>query len=407
MATKAKTYDYVALHYLQRGQVSPAFVVFHASAQEVAAWADVDRLEPDNPTGAQRPLRDLKVKKVHRFLGADPRNTIPTAVVVAFDKKSVTFTGKQDKGGAGAHGALSIVLRAGSKPGLIIDGQHRVHGIKSFQPNMHLNVVGIIGGDDMERAFQFVVINNSATKVPKTHIQALNLQFDHEKLNKRLLESAGVTLGLTEQKYDDLQTVDVAEPFMHLIDWPTNRDGFVQARSIQGALAETRERANSLGIEDLERDVFLAMWQEIKSLYPKNVWARYPGSRLLLNVSIVALTVFLLETMVAKQRMQDTPIDFTDTQEIAGVVKKVLGRIPQEFWTTEWKLTELDTSSGRQTLLEALEDIDSNVRFGRPWFENLTLIDPSSVAPQSSPKKKKKVAVKKVTKKKVAKRGKA
>ena len=396
MATKSKAFQYYVLQYRQRGQVSSPFVVFHASASEVAAWADVDRLEPNNPTGAQRPLRELKVKKVQRFLGANARNTIPTAVVVALDQAAVKFEGNADGNGGGEHGFLTIEVRPGRKPGLIIDGQHRVHGIKSFQPDMHLNIVAIIGGDDMERAFQFVVINNSATKVPKTHIQALNLQFDPEKLNKRLLESAGVTLGLTEQKYDDLQSLDVAQPFLHLIDWPTNKDGFVQARAIQGALAETRERASSLGIEDLERDVFLAMWQVIKSMYPKAVWDRYPGSRLLQNVSIVALTVFLLETMVARQRMADVPVDFSDTQEIADVVRRVLGRVPAEFWTTDWKLTELDTSSGRQKLLDELGMIDSNVRYGRPWFENLTLIDPSSV---SAPVKKAPATKKRVQKK--------
>ncbi len=48
-----------------------------------------------------------------------------------------------------------------------------------------------MGGDDAERAFQFVVINNSATRVKKDQIKALNLNFDKDALNTRLIENAG------------------------------------------------------------------------------------------------------------------------------------------------------------------------------------------------------------------------
>lgn len=65
--------------------------------------------------------------------------------------------------------------------------------------------------------------------------------------------------------------------------------------------------------------------------------------------------------MVAKQRNEDTPIDFTDEAILDDLVGRVVvQRIPQEFWTSDWKLTELDTASGRQKLREALQIIDSN-----------------------------------------------
>src|SRR3546814_6981215 len=82
-------YQYSALKYSQReGGDSPDFLIFHAPASEIVAWADIDRLSPENRTGAQRPLRKLKVNKVARFLKSDSKNTIPTSIVVAVDPRA-------------------------------------------------------------------------------------------------------------------------------------------------------------------------------------------------------------------------------------------------------------------------------------------------------------------------------
>ncbi len=190
----ATQFSYNALHCAQRKDSNaPTFLLFHASAAEIATWADVERLSTTSKTGAQRPLRELKVAKVARFLAAEVKNTIPTAVVIAIDAGSAHF---QAPGGTGCGQLTLTVKQAGKKPGLIIDGQHRVFGTLKFSSDTHLNVIGLLGGDDSERAFQFVVINNSATKVSKDHIKALNLQYDPTKLNKRLVASAGVSMGV-------------------------------------------------------------------------------------------------------------------------------------------------------------------------------------------------------------------
>src|SRR5207249_3736717 len=90
-----RRFSYQALSYSQRSpHASPRFLVFHAAASDIMEWADVDRLQPNNPTGPQRPLRGIKVSKVARFLEKDSRNTIPTAIVVALDSDSVTFRGE-------------------------------------------------------------------------------------------------------------------------------------------------------------------------------------------------------------------------------------------------------------------------------------------------------------------------
>src|SRR3546814_16602581 len=75
--------------------------------------------------------------------------------------------------------------------------------------------------------------------------------------------------------------------------------------------------------------------------------------------------------MGAKQRNEDEPVDFTDDEALTELVTRVINRIPEAFWAAEWKVTELDTSLGRQKLLENLQIIDSNARFRRHWYEGV------------------------------------
>ena len=395
-ATRVPDFAYDALSYRQRDdEGAPTFVLFHAPASEIMQWADVDRLSGDNPQGAQRVLQQLKVGKVAKFL-ANPLNTIPTAVVIALDSDFADFVpaGKPPR----SAGTFNISLTpANGKPGLIIDGQHRVFGVAQHAAETQLNVVAFLGGDDAERAFQFVVINNSAAKVSKDHVRALNLKYDPIILNKRLVSSAGVSMGLSEEKYDDLSLLDGSPPFKGLIEWPTNKAGFIAANALEGALTETKDRAALLGIENLEMDVFLQIWTKISQVR-KSLWKPFPESRLLMKVSIYALTVFILDTMVATLRMEDKPVDFTDVKTLDGMVTRIVSRIPEEFWKTEWRSKELDTASGRKILLEALGVVESNVRYGRVWYENVAIVDPALVHGQTYAAPKKRLVAKKARK---------
>ena len=381
------SFEYDALSYRQRdAPVAPQFVVFHAPASEIMQWADVDRLSDDNRTGAQRVLQRLKVGKIAKFL-ANPVNTIPTAVVIALDSRHAKFTPLGDAARSAGVFNISLAPR-GLRPGLIIDGQHRVYGVAQHAADTQLNVVAFLGGDDAERAFQFVVINNSAAKVSKDHVRALNLSYDQVKLNTRLVSSAGVSMGMSEDKYEDLALLDGSPPFKGLIEWPTNKGGFIAANALEGALIETKDRAALLNIEGLEMDVFLQIWTKISQVR-KNLWKPFPESRLLMKVSIYALTVFILDTMVARLRMQDTPVDFTDVETLDAMVERIVSRIPEEFWTTEWRSKELDTTAGRKIVLEALGVVESNARYGRVWYENASIIDPALIHGQTyaAPKK--------------------
>lgn len=378
---KAQKYLYDALLYSQRAAArnSPEFILFHAPAGEIAAWADVERLSIDNRTAAQRALRPMKVAKVKRFLAASVKNTIPTSVIVALDSDGVEFAPSARSGGSA--GKLRIKVDGTKKPGLIIDGQHRVFGAKDFDPDLPLNVIGIVGADGAERAFQFIVINNTPTKVSKDHVRALNLNYDPRRLNSRLVESAGVTLGMDNEIYEDLQVIDRSVPFEGMIKMPTNPKGIIPLNAIEAALNEVKERSAFLSIEEYEVDVFLQIWTTVSEVYAE-AWSK--GSRLLHKVSLYALTNFICENLEHRVKLSDD-LDLLDPAQLSATVRTVLKHVDVHFWTTPWKGTELDTSTGRRIVVEALKLTEANSRRGLPWYQDVRIIDPSHI-PSASPK---------------------
>src|SRR3546814_20404642 len=145
-----------------------------------------------------------------------------------------------------------------------------------------------------------------------------------------MISNAGFGLEIREERYDEWHVSDESEPFSGLLKWPTNSDGFIPPSAIEGALAETHDRSALLGIQELELDLFLSIWSTIKKIR-KKVWSQ--KRHLLQKVSIYALPYYILERMVAKQRHDAEPVDYTDDAALTEKVTRVMHRIPEAFWT--------------------------------------------------------------------------
>src|ERR1019366_2344711 len=167
----------------QQSENAPSFCIFHAPVADVLAWSDIRRLE-EEPGAPQRRMSPAKVKAIRRFLEQDSRNTIPTSVILTLDLPEGSVEAVE---GYESFAILTFELLEGQqKPGLIIDGQHRLLGMNDFSPTTNVNVVAILGANDVEKAFQFLVINNKASKVSLDHIRALALHYEDEALKTRL-----------------------------------------------------------------------------------------------------------------------------------------------------------------------------------------------------------------------------
>jgi DGQHR domain-containing protein len=172
-------YQYPAIFTRQRAASASAPIVatFAAPAKDLLEWTTINQLTVGGP-GHQRIRNEAKVRAISRFLRLDDHNSIPTALIVA-------IRGVQDVDAIGLDTCATLVIPdAQEPPGLVIDGQHRLFGIDEFDPDMPINVVALINPSDDEIAFQFLVINNKATKVSTDHVKLLGLNYEESALTE-------------------------------------------------------------------------------------------------------------------------------------------------------------------------------------------------------------------------------
>lgn len=365
------SYNYPAIYTRQRGSAEGNGVllaIFTAPVGEVVSWAVVERLTVGGE-GHQRLQNKAKVLAITRYLKLDSRNTIPTAITVALLGPSFPAQPPLD--------VCSIVEVPdwGEPPGLVIDGQHRLFGMANFDPDLRINVVALINPTDEEIAFQFLVINNKATKVATDHLKLLALQYPEATLGQRL-KTARMTLG---RHASLVGVVDNAEdsPFYRAVEWPAEelpgerRTNLVLPAAVEQALgAIAQKNLPDLADDDALLEFFFTLWKVVKDLWPA-LWHR--GSKLLSKVGVVTLTSFIIDDLTP---LADRgAIDLSDPAAVNLEVREILDYLTPAFWTSEWTAKSLDTSAGRRLVIDALTQIRRNTRRGNPWYADVELID--------------------------------
>ncbi len=257
-------YEYDCLVYKQRpaARAVPEFCLFHAPVGEIDSWADVLRLET-GPGGAQRSLNTSKPHAIKRFL-RDPDNTIPTSIIISLN---LPAEARIMEGGQ-LRKIRFTYDQANPKIAVVIDGQHRLLGMKDLDPSLHANVVALLTGDVNEAAFQFLVINNKASKVPTDHIKTLLAERQDMRLQERLL-TARLSI---DKRYEFVATADndPESPFRNEIDWPTNRTGvhLVKPAAIETAVRDIQERKIPEFVDkDTLIDYFFTLWKEVRAVF--------------------------------------------------------------------------------------------------------------------------------------------
>ena len=214
-----KTFNYTCLVTSQReGEEVPEFCMFFAPAGEILAWSAIERIQ-DKGAGFQRLAVPARIRGVKRFLKQDPRNTIPTAVILTLRLTDGALQPASDNGARVLTMNVPNAVKDPQKPGLVIDGQHRLMGINDFSSNIIVPVVALLNPSELETAFQFLVINNKSAKVPPDRLRKLALNYSPEGLEHRL-RSARLSL---KKNYALVGQVDDDEdsPFFKMIRWPT------------------------------------------------------------------------------------------------------------------------------------------------------------------------------------------
>ncbi len=379
-----KSYKYHCIRTQQRPDAdTPEFLLFVARAAEIYEWAAIERYTHATKKGPQRLQKPAKVSELKRFLEVDPRNTLPTSLLVSLRIKQgwlrndniafpqcYTLEFALPEEGEESAAALSGEVE-GAKPGMIIDGQHRLLGARAFSPDLMLNVVALINPSDDETAFQFLVVNNKASKVSSNHLKALSLNYKEDKLGDRL-RSVRMSIG---QHLNFVGFIDkeMQSPFRGKIAWSDNppETGFVAPAAIKSAIAYIKQKR----VPELEEDsillaFFYAIWNPIAEEWKDSFNGE---TNLLKKVSILCLTEFLVDNIVLEYDNQR--LDITDLEALSEQTRHLLKSITPKLWEVDWIAKSLDTGAGRTLVRESIILIRRNINAGREWYEDVPIVD--------------------------------
>lgn len=369
-------YSYPCLVYRQRPKVegSLTFGLLHAPVGEILEWAAIKRLE-DEAGAPQRRASPAKVGAIKNFLKNEPINTIPTSIIITIDLPSgyqVKILRRYKPGSSEYLGMLEFEMEEGNpQPGLIIDGQHRLLGMRNFNPQLNVNVVAILNADDIEKAFQFLVINNKVSKVSRDHIRALALHYEKQKLNDRL-KSARLTLD-ANVGFVGLVDSEKGSPFYGIISWPKNPEEqrIIPPSAIEKSISYIQQKKlRSFESDDIVLEFYYSIWNTVKEEWTL-VWNQ--ESKLLTKVGIICFTQYITDALVSW--FDWGRLDVSDPEKIVTHVKKLLCHQKEQFWAIPWKSSSYDTKSGRALIIESLVQISRNLRANETWYLNVNIVD--------------------------------
>jgi hypothetical protein len=285
------------------------------------------------------------------------------------------------------------------KPGILIDGQHRIMGTKNIA-NVPFLVTALPTAQWPELAFQFLVTNRTARRVPESLLIAIvgqSLSKEQRAAIEERLREANIRVGLIEavmKVHEDEQS-----PFYGLLAFGIkNEPGFIDAAAMQGKVIQlwyerkspvrelfdhlcegksASDRTEYWKSEEVWFDMFITFWSAVRERYEgtavfsselvdKNKKA--PASRLMtatvLKIFQGTVLEFLLQHLRQKQATEGIVVadSIPDAKSFSKLVLRTLERLTPEFFT-DWQLTGFDGSKGaRDDLSDAIRKVISTER---------------------------------------------
>ena len=395
--------NYKGIWVNQRKNTQIPFIVLVADAREIVKWAQADDIRIDRGN-VQRQLIESRWRQVKKFFAASPNNVIPTSITIAFDSaldranaigdlaedKASYFLSAPD-----ASGMVTISFPdAVQESSFIIDGQHRLKGMSEVNGELLVPVCLFPSLTKLERAFQFVTINNKSHKVPTNNLKALITNFAgiEEGLRTRLSQAS-----ITAPRFAthvDVMNEDSESPFFGLVDWVNNRHADAKL-IIAPAAIENGLKAITSAFPETKNDpadaivVMSAIWRAIYQAYGitrENI-SDFPN--LTLKAVIQKLTEMVVEHLRSSldPAFSTGPITAGNASQASDAASKLVALVPDEFWKDNWKLKSLDTSAGREIISQSLRKLKSDIakspaddfdwRLGNPLYD-VGNIDPDS-----------------------------
>jgi DGQHR domain-containing protein len=368
--------DYQGFLVTQQPNSQVRFLVFVARAKEIVRWARADSIRLDRGN-VQRDLVEARWKQIKKFFNATPNNISPTSVTIAFDESLPSITrGQVDAGKVGysIEGGESGLTRVRFPDAVvdstyIIDGQHRLRGMSELDFDTVVPVCLLLSVSKLERAFQFITINNKSHKVPTDNLKALIANFESIQADLRSRLTQASVIVPRYATFVDVLNEDPESPFFKMVDWVNNRfeDGKLiipptalenSLKAISRAFPETKDdQSDALA-------VLYAIWRAIFAAYGLSHANAEQFPNLVLKATIQTLSEMVVEKLKSDfdPAFSDQPIMTDDGREAGRKAADLIRGIPREFWTDRWSLKSLDTSAGREIIEDDIRTLKRSLR---------------------------------------------
>lgn len=273
---------------------------------------------------------------------------------------------------------LRQVLFSLLKPGLIVDGQHRVFGAAAADERIKLAICAVPDATWFEQVFQFVIINQKAKPIKPAFLNAIIATSLNEEEIRQVynrLEESGIDVERAQLMHRI--NTDADSPFREMIDFEVEgAPGFLQFPGMNQLVREFRgiTGSHSSLVEDAaawadSTDVwlphFFALWRGVRDYFvgkDARLWQRPTEANPNNLLKIVALQEIqrLMLDMLADART----FKFEDAAATYEMSCTFWGDFPPTFFTDEWKQKGLQTTVGRSILRKALTETRRN--YDRP-----------------------------------------
>jgi hypothetical protein len=278
--------------------------------------------------------------------------------------------------------AITEYLKSMIKPGLILDGQHRVNGAKNVSEcDIHLPVTLLPNLSHQEQVFHFYVLNNKAKPLSKTKLRTIIStslgKSEIEALYDRF-KQAGVTAEQAEWTHK--MNTDDESPFKGLINFGIEGGAgiipenvayqvvckFINMPKTYKLLYDAVEEWEGVNKYDYRLSMFFCFWNAIKDKYQiawNNAVTGTTNRQILQKVNLLVLMDFILanwDAAMPRAIARSEPSPLSGESLIRQEVQTTLHFLKEEFFIKDWKRKGLDTGPGHKLFKNSISTAISN-----------------------------------------------
>ena len=373
-------YNYDGFLIKQReGKSDIEFITFIANAKDVYNWSHADSILID-ASGVQRKLTDSRWKKIVKFFNTNDDNIIPNSIIIACDESIRSLFNITDINCNNINNLKHIEFdNSVRNKTYIIDGQHRLKGMSELTEDLPVVVSLFLGISSMERAFQFITINNKSHKVPTDNIKALVSNFNaiEEDTLKDRLATATITAGRFATLIDVFNE-DKESPFYKRVDWDNNRTGIrlIKPLALENSMkVMLKVFPNSKNEQDdVVIDIIYNTWNPILSIYNITDHNIKDYINLFKKATVQAISEYIADRISNEIIFSTGSLALNPSELAKSFCIGLFTGVPSDFWKNEWDYKSLDSDAGRKFIIESTAAIKRNLNSNESWDKDIKLV---------------------------------